>query len=392
MRLAVFSHKPCWTSPDSPSGFATDGGFPMQMRAISELFDETILLVPCESEARARGEMPLTGCNLRIQPLRPLRGTGIWRKAALPGWLLMNAPRILRAFRQADAVHAPIPGDVGTIGMLLAQFARKPLFVRHCGNWANTRTVAERFWRHFMEHYAGGRTVVLATGGASEPPSAKNPDVRWIFSTSMTADELAACGRARDLPEHDPRLIIACRQEWAKGADKVIQSLPVVRQRIGSIWLDVVGDGAALAGLRQLARDCGVADRTCFYGKADHGRVLELLQRADLFVFPTSSSEGFPKGVLEALACGLPVVTTRVSVLPTLLENGCGFLLDDSRPECIARTIVRCLTDRRQYRIMSGNALATAANYSLEKWRDTVGDLLTHAWGPLKEKNGSQPR
>ncbi len=389
MRLAVLSHKPCWTSPDSPSGFATDGGFPMQMRAISELFDETVLLVPCQADACTQGEMPLTGYNLRIQPLRPLRGTGLRRKAAFPGWLLMNAPYILRAFRQADAVHAPIPGDVGTVGMLLAHFSHKPLFVRHCGNWANTRTVAERFWRRFMEHNAGGRTVVLATGGASEPPSAKNPDVRWIFSTSMTAEELTACGRTRDSPQRDPRLIIACRQEWTKGADKVIRSLPVVRQRIGSIWLDVVGDGAALAGLKQLARDCGVADRTCFYGKVDHGRVLELLQQADLFVFPTSS-EGFPKSVLEALACGLPAVTSRVSVLPSLIGNGCGVLLDNDSPESIAEAIVRCLRDPQAYRPMSERALATARAFSLERWRDTIGETLSRAWGPLKASNGSR--
>src|SRR5207237_6604357 len=130
------------------------------------------------------GEIPLTGRNLTVSPLTEPSGGGAWRKLALLSWVAHNGGAIWREARRADAVHAPIPGDVGTIGMLVAFVLRKPLFVRHCGNWLKPRTVAEHFWRWCMERFAGGRNVMMATGGATEPPSSKNLEVRWIFSTS----------------------------------------------------------------------------------------------------------------------------------------------------------------------------------------------------------------
>jgi glycosyltransferase involved in cell wall biosynthesis len=108
------------------------------------------------------------------------------------------------------------------------------------------------------------------------------------------------------------------------------------------------------------------------------------MSRADLFCYPTESSEGFPKVVLEALASGLPVVATRVSVIPRLLNGGAGVLLEEPSPEAVASGVKSCLSDRELYRSMSRCAVATAGTYSLEKWRDTIGDRLRGAWGPLR--------
>jgi glycosyltransferase involved in cell wall biosynthesis len=96
---------------------------------------------------------------------------------------------------------------------------------------------------------------------------------------------------------------------------------------------------------------------------------------------PTTVREGFPKAVLEALACGLPVVTTRVSVLPALIGRGCGVLLDGLEPEAIARAVAACLEDAAAYEAMSAKATETASEYSLERWRDEIGARLERAWG-----------
>src|SRR6185369_1529040 len=138
------------------------------MQALSDLFDETTLVVPCASPLSRVGEISLEGHNLSVAPLTTPAGRGLARKLGLPFWLLRNTPAILRELMKADAVHAPIPGDVGTIGMILAFILRKPLFVRHCGNWLNPVTTAEHFWKWFMERFAGGRQVMLATGGATD--------------------------------------------------------------------------------------------------------------------------------------------------------------------------------------------------------------------------------
>ena len=385
MRLVVVSHKPCWRSAASPSGYATDGGFPMQMRALSELVDATTVVVPCDDAGARAGEMPLTGNHLTVVPLRPPAGRGLRRKLLLPLWIVRALPVLARELRRADAVHAPIPGDVGTVGLLLALAMRKPLFVRHCGNWSVRVTAAERFWGWLLERAAGGRTVVLTTGGAPEPPSSRNPELRWIFSTSVTSAELQRYGTPRTAPHADgPRLVITCRQEEKKGTGVVVRALPLLRERFPGIRLDVVGDGVDLERFRRLAAELGVADRVSFHGRVDHVGVVALLRRADVFCFPTAASEGFPKVVLEAMACGLPVVTTPVSVLPQLLAGGGGILIQRAAPAEVADAVRTCLATDAAYARLSAAAVATAGSYSLEAWRDTIGGHLSERWGPLR--------
>ena len=380
MKLVVFSHKPCWRSPSSESGYATDGGFPFQMRALSEIFAETSVVVPVSSGGPFDGESSLSGSGLRVSPLTPLRGRGLLRKTALAPWLLRNMPVVLRETLTADAVHAPIPGDVGTIGMLCGVLFRKPLLVRHCGNWSVQRTLAERFWRWFMERFAGGRNVMLATGGSPQPPSTRNGNIQWIFSTSLAERELSDLARqgARRVASH--RLITVCRQEPGKGTDVVIRSLPLILGRFPDVCLDVVGDGSLLERWRLLATDLGVGRSVVFHGKVGHSRVVELLRQASVFCYPTSASEGFPKVALEAMACGLPVLATPVSVLEHLLESGGGMVVKEARPECLADLVCRCFSDELAWEQMSRRAVRTARSYSLERWRDTLAEKLRVAW------------
>jgi glycosyltransferase involved in cell wall biosynthesis len=384
MQLTVFSHKPCWSSAASPSGYATDGGFPFQMRALSQLFEATRLVVPCGRAVRRTGGIPLTGHNLTIIPLTPPRGVDLGRKLALPFWIFRNGATLLREAINAQAVHAVIPGDIGTLGMLLAWALRKRLLVRHCGNWFVQRTTAEHFWRWFIERFAGGRTLMLVTGGGSVGPSRRNPQVNWVFSTSLTAEELASCGCVRHgAPGSNPRLVTVARQDPEKGTAVVIRSLPLILDNYPDAELHVVGDGPALGAMRRLAVELGVELRVIFHGQLDHDQVLCQLRAAHLFCLPTSASEGFPKAVLEALACGLPVITTRVSVLPHLLATGCGLLLEEASPEAVARSVCVCLGDPLRYRTMSEQAVRTAREYSLERWRDMIGAFVRRAWSPL---------
>ncbi len=384
MKLVVFSHKPCWRSFRSPTGYATDGGFPIQMRALSELFDETRIVVPCDDKGPREGEIPLTGHRLTIVPLSHPPGYGWKRKVGLIPWFARYGPVLLREVLYADAVHTPIPGDIGTLGMLLAWFLRKPLFVRHCGNWFAPRTVAEHFWKWFMERFAGGKNVMLATGGAPEPPSRRNPYVRWIFSTTLTEQQLKKCATLREANFGlNPRLIIVGRQEEEKGTGVVIQSLPFIQKTFPGVTLEVLGDGADLPKFKELAKVLGFEKKVVFHGRVTHEEVLKHLKQADLFCLPTIS-EGFPKVVLEALACGLPVITTPISVLPQLIMNGCGVLLKERTPEALAEAVQFCLSDANRYREMSRIAIQTAQQYSLERWRDTIGAMLREAWGTLR--------
>jgi glycosyltransferase involved in cell wall biosynthesis len=354
------------------------------MAALSRIFDETRLVVPCSAAANPSARGGLVGHRLSVAPLTQLEGSDFNRKLRFPFWAARNAPRLIREAWRADAIHAPIPGDVGTLGLLIAFLLRKRLLVRHCGNWFVQTTTAERLWKWFMERFAGGRNVMLATGGAAAPPSDKNPHVRWIFSTTLTQGEIEDCSTPRAAPPAGrARMIIVCRQERLKGTGTVLKSIPLLREVFPQVTLDVVGYGSALQEFKDLAAAEGIGDRVRFHGNVDHETVLRLLQGADIFCYPTAASEGFPKVVLEALACGLPIITTRVSVLPQLVESGCGLLLDEAGPEALARAVAETLSDAEGYERMSAQAAATARRYSLEEWTRFIQHCVESSWGEV---------
>jgi glycosyltransferase involved in cell wall biosynthesis len=351
------------------------------MEAISELFDSTTLTVPCQRGVAGEGLAPLVGRKLQVVPLSAPSGNGIVRKLRFPAWLMINMFPIWREVRRADAVHAPIPGDIGTIGMLFALLLRKPLFVRHCGNWLVQRTAAERFWKWSMEFFGGGRNVMLATGGNSVAPSTRNPNVKWIFSTSLRRGQMNGA-KPKGLPRDGSiRLVIACRQEEGKGTDVVIEAMPKIRQAFPMAKLDVIGDGSLLPKLKQRAAELGVDGSIKFHGKLEHSSVLRVLGEAHLMCYPTSASEGFPKVVLEALANGIPVITTKVSVLPQLIGRRCGVLIDSASADELATSVVGVCFDKARYSEMSERALEVSKQYCLEDWREFIGRSLRDAWG-----------
>ena len=381
--LLVVSHKECWADPRG-SGYVTVGGFPQQMAAISTLFAETRLMIALRPTEPPPGAKRLEGHRLTVDPLPEPAGRGGRRKLSLLWWLPRHGRRLWRAVRSADAVHAPVPGDLGTLGLLIALLQRRRLWVRHCGTWGHRATAADRFLAWLLPRIAGGRTVVMATGGGETPPCSGNPAVTWIFSTTLGRDRLASLPRARPWqPEDAPRLIQVGRLTAGKNVASTLRAMPGVLRRHPGARLDVAGDGPALEGLRSLSEELGLERHVTFHGNLAHREVLDLLADSHLFLFPTRVAEGFPKAVLEAMACGLPVLVPRVSVLPHLVAGGAGLVLADTDPETVARAVLDALADPRQLAAIGRQARRRAQGYSLESWRDRIRQRLEEAWGSL---------
>lgn len=230
---------------------------------------------------------------------------------------------------------------------------------------------------------------MLATGGNDRPPSMKNPSVKWIFSTSLRQAQFEDI-RPKTLRDGEPiRLIIVCRQEANKGTDIVLESLPILCRSIPNVVLDVVGGGTLLPTLKTLASSLGIEKIVTFHGKVGQAEVMNLLSGAHIFCYPTTASEGFPKVVVESLANGLPIVTTRVSVLPQLIEEGCGLLIEPT-PDELAQAVVALCRDNETYREMSSAAIGVASRFTLEKWKDCIAENLREAWNPVFDLSREQ--
>lgn len=114
-------------------------------------------------------------------------------------------------------------------------------------------------------------------------------------------------------------------------------------RRLCPTKLIAVGDGPDLRDAMRLAQELGVADDVQFVGEQD--QVVPLLSAADVFLLP-SAQESFGLAALEAMACEVPVVATRVGGLPEVIEAGInGFLHEPEDLEGMSASILRLLTD-----------------------------------------------
>jgi L-malate glycosyltransferase len=170
--------------------------------------------------------------------------------------------------------------------------------------------------------------------------------------------------RTRLAPRGEKLLIHVSNFRPVKRITTVVEVFARVRQRVAS-RLIMVGDGPELSGAQRLARSLGVAENIEFLGEQD--QVVPLLSAADVFLLP-SAQESFGLAALEAMACEVPVVASRVGGLPEVVEDGTsGFLHELDDLEGMAASIVRLLTDDPLHR----RAAAAARKAAQDRFCDS---------------------
>jgi glycosyltransferase involved in cell wall biosynthesis len=151
--------------------------------------------------------------------------------------------------------------------------------------------------------------------------------------------------------------------------------------RSHEVHLDVVGDGPEEATLRALAEQLGVSTRVLFDGALEHDETLTRIARADALVL-ASDYEGLPHVVLEALACGTPVVTTARHGLAEVLTDGTDALLVDDEPGALATAFDRLAADEPLRRRLRNGARATGSQWTLDQCVDRLEALFNELVDP----------
>jgi glycosyltransferase involved in cell wall biosynthesis len=169
-------------------------------------------------------------------------------------------------------------------------------------------------------------------------------------------------------------------EERYKGFDELIEILPRLEKAIPNIAYLIVGEGRDRPRLEQKARDFGVADRVVFAGyvseaeKADHYRL------ADVYVMP-SSGEGFGIVILEALACGIPVIGSKTDGSRDALRDGkLGIVVNPTNLSEIEAAVLDVLQKRRHRSSRnSRNGVSeddTVDYFSKTRFEDRVHNLM----------------
>jgi len=132
---------------------------------------------------------------------------------------------------------------------------------------------------------------------------------------------------------------------WRKGYEFALLAL----QKAISFGIDarlvIVGSGLEFAHIHFTSYDLGISNRTHLTGELTPDEVLQNLQEADILMH-SAVSEGIPNALVEAMACGLPVITTDCGGIREAVDDGVeGYLVPTRDPESMAEAIVRLAKD-----------------------------------------------
>jgi glycosyltransferase involved in cell wall biosynthesis len=141
-------------------------------------------------------------------------------------------------------------------------------------------------------------------------------------------------------------ILVVGRVGPGKGLEDLIDAVSSISNPNPTIHLMIVGDGSLRNSLEQRANVSGLKGRVHFEGHiSDRNRLIDLYQKASLFVMP-SHHEGLPTVILEAMACGCPVLATDVGGVPCVIEDGInGMLIPPHDPTRMAAAIQSLLKD-----------------------------------------------
>jgi len=141
-------------------------------------------------------------------------------------------------------------------------------------------------------------------------------------------------------------------------------------------WRMTIAGNGEIEQSRSLCYDLGLSDRVTLPGWQEPEQVAELLRSADIFVLP-SHFEGLPVAILEAMAAGLPVISTPVGAIPDAVKDGVtGFLVQAGATGMLAEAIAKLVNDRglRERMGEAGRNLAES-QFSIEAVAKKIGTI-----------------
>jgi len=153
--------------------------------------------------------------------------------------------------------------------------------------------------------------------------------------------ERAALG----LPATGQMLLTVRNLEPRMGLEALVAAMPAILARCRDAFLVIGSNGPLRRELEASVAALGLADRVRFTGFVAEADLPRLYAAADLFVLPSQQLEGFGLVTVEALACGTPVLGTRVGATPELLEPlDPELLVETATPEALADGVIRVLS------------------------------------------------
>jgi colanic acid/amylovoran biosynthesis glycosyltransferase len=225
------------------------------------------------------------------------------------------------------------------------------------------------------------------------------------FVHHMGVDCQAFGFRPRAIEADEPvRILSVCRLAEKKGLEYALRAVARVIADRGSpagapvLQYQIAGSGPLRAELERLRDDLGLSACVHFLGSRPSHEVAELMERAHIFLAPSvtaadGNKEGIPVALMEAMATGLPVISSEHSGIPELVENGVtGLLAEERDVDGLAACIRRLLEDPGLYRnLAEGGRERVEEAFNTDRLNDRLLELFGTALGDPRNDSAPAP-
>lgn len=357
----------------------------------SSIFGKFYMCLPVK-EGNGQTELELPS-NVRIIHLPFYHG---------PVDLLRSAhrivPRLLRIarsepVRRADLIGTVAPSTLGAITVPISYYVYgKPHFLLMRGD--KRKTVAARtdgallrslligtpiktYDKFFGRMSFNDDVVLLTIGDLSDAIGnyGYNAYSAHVI-TPLISEELLI--NEPTVSDHTKDLLYVGRLSDEKAIDNLLRAVQRLTGINDTIHLHIVGSGPSADQLQELAVQLGITDTVTFHGFVPKGPNLwGHFDNADIFVLP-SRTEGLPRVVAEAMARGLPVITTAVGGLPELIDHGRnGMLVNPGDIDALFNNIETVRKDRNLRSQLAIEGRETAGQLTFEASRQRLREILS---------------
>jgi glycosyltransferase involved in cell wall biosynthesis len=309
-------------------------------------------------------------------PLKALARIPILRAATR---LLPYVVRLFRVIGTADIVHV-----MANSGWSWHLFAAPAIVV---ARWRGVPSVVNYRGGEAAAFLAGSHALVCFGLRRSSALVVPSRYLQEIFAAhrirSDVVPNIIDLERFRPRTEprspNAPRILVPRNLEPIYDVDTALRALRILREALPQVRMTVAGSGPERERLERLASELGVADAVEFCGRVERDAMASLYRDADVVVNP-SLVDNMPNSVLEALASGVPVVSTNVGGVPYIVRDGASALLvPPGAPAELAAAVRRVLDDAALAAALRENGLRDVRQYAWPHVRDQWAQVYRSA-------------
>jgi glycosyltransferase involved in cell wall biosynthesis len=379
---------------DTPSGprvtaHPADHAFLTFISEVATHFDECVLV------GRAQPDDQAAAAYLPLAPGTLIAPLPYYESLANLGDVLRTVPGSIRVFwrvaGRADVVWVFGPHPLTSLLAAVARLRRRQVvlgvrqettsYFRARAGEARRKLYLARVVELLFRRRARGSRVTAVGADLAEQYRLRGAEVLELTVSLVSERDVQPSIPVRRWDEVE--LVTAGRLEPEKNPLLLVDTLAELEGRSpGRYRLVWLGSGSLEPDVRARAQLRGVAELIEFRGHVPAGSaVLGALTHANVFVL-TSSTEGVPQALIEAMACGTPIVSTDVGGIRTALDGGrAGVLVSSQEPQAVADAILRVSDDEGLRQQLAERALELARAHTLEAEASRAAAFVSSAGG-----------